>query len=328
VPDEFSSVAKPNVAGREGHGGSGVAGKSLLRRLRMWVQHGPYCVLLLRGAAFAMARRITRKQCPGYSIVKPLLADRRGLEVGGPTRMFSKGKVIPAYECCREIDNANFARQTIWSGAADRRMFGGKLRSEYVVEATSFPMVADGTYDFVLACHVLEHVANPLRALHEWSRVLKPGGLVVVVVPDKRWTFDRRRPYTSFDHLEADFRSNIEEDDLTHLDEVLRLHDFALEAPGGSWEDFRDRCFQNVTVRAMHHHVFSPEVLIRMFAHARMQALSVAESQPNHIVAFAQKITGSVGEEVLSQNLGLLGKRSDLTSHNFWRRKRPEHPPL
>ncbi|MEM7059486.1 MAG: class I SAM-dependent methyltransferase [Pseudomonadota bacterium] len=38
----------------------------------------------------------------------------------------------------------------------------------------------DARYDIVLAAHVLEHLANPDRALAELYRVLKPGGVLIV----------------------------------------------------------------------------------------------------------------------------------------------------
>jgi SAM-dependent methyltransferase len=41
----------------------------------------------------------------------------------------------------------------------------------------------DGSYDFVFASHVLEHIKEDDRALHEISRVLKPGGIAVIHVP-------------------------------------------------------------------------------------------------------------------------------------------------
>lgn len=42
---------------------------------------------------------------------------------------------------------------------------------------------ADESIDRVIATHVLEHVADPLDALHEWVRVLKPGGVLSLILP-------------------------------------------------------------------------------------------------------------------------------------------------
>jgi SAM-dependent methyltransferase len=40
-----------------------------------------------------------------------------------------------------------------------------------------------GTFDVVMASDVLEHLQDPLLALGEWKRLLKPGGHLVVFVP-------------------------------------------------------------------------------------------------------------------------------------------------
>ena len=42
--------------------------------------------------------------------------------------------------------------------------------------------IGDGTLDAVIACHVIEHLANPIAALREFERVLRPQGRLVLVV--------------------------------------------------------------------------------------------------------------------------------------------------
>jgi len=39
------------------------------------------------------------------------------------------------------------------------------------------------TFDVVIGCQVLEHIKDDVKALSEWNRVLKPGGLMIVTVP-------------------------------------------------------------------------------------------------------------------------------------------------
>ncbi|MGK7345659.1 MAG: glycosyltransferase family protein [Candidatus Nitrospinota bacterium M3_3B_026] len=55
-------------------------------------------------------------------------------------------------------------------------------------------MFADDSLDYVIARHNLEHYADPVRALSEWTRVLKPGGVLGLVLPDDE----------AFDTLRAD----------------------------------------------------------------------------------------------------------------------------
>lgn len=45
----------------------------------------------------------------------------------------------------------------------------------------------DDTMDYIVCNHGLEHLIDPARAITEWKRILKPDGLLIVVVPDARY---------------------------------------------------------------------------------------------------------------------------------------------
>jgi ubiquinone/menaquinone biosynthesis C-methylase UbiE len=42
---------------------------------------------------------------------------------------------------------------------------------------------ADNRFDRLLACNVLEHIHHPYEALREWSRVVRPGGIISLILP-------------------------------------------------------------------------------------------------------------------------------------------------
>ncbi|MFN8602778.1 MAG: methyltransferase domain-containing protein [Candidatus Binatia bacterium] len=75
------------------------------------------------------------------------------------------------------------------------------VRPAVVCDTATLDGLADGAYDFLIACHLLEHAHDAIAALLAWHRVLKPGGRAVCIVPDARHTFDRGRPLTSLEHL-------------------------------------------------------------------------------------------------------------------------------
>jgi len=51
--------------------------------------------------------------------------------------------------------------------------------------------------DFVIASHVIEHIPDPIGWLAQIGEILRDGGIVVLVVPDRRFTFDVNRPETT-----------------------------------------------------------------------------------------------------------------------------------
>lgn len=45
--------------------------------------------------------------------------------------------------------------------------------------------IADGSMDFVHSSHCLEHLVDPLQGLHNWFRIVREGGYIVITVPDE-----------------------------------------------------------------------------------------------------------------------------------------------
>ena len=164
----------------------------------------------LQGMARLAWQNRTGAQLRAYEICRPLLEGRRGLEIGGPSAIFSRTGSLPLYPLFDRLDNCDFASDTVWHGeAADGAEFtydeerppGRRL----IRDATSLDGIEDASYDVVLASHTLEHIANPLLALSEWRRVVGADGHLVLVLPHLENTFDHRRPVTTLEHIEADF---------------------------------------------------------------------------------------------------------------------------
>jgi SAM-dependent methyltransferase len=58
----------------------------------------------------------------------------------------------------------------------------GLARVDIVASAYDIP-VADESFDSALATEVLEHLEEPLRALKEWHRILRPDATLLVTTP-------------------------------------------------------------------------------------------------------------------------------------------------
>jgi SAM-dependent methyltransferase len=179
------------------------------------------------------------------------------LEIGGPSNLLGYLGQFPIYSSLKSVDNCNYAEQTLWHSDAV------KFCRNLVCEGTKLP-VSDETYDCVIASHCLEHIANPIKALMEWRRVIRQRGLLLLILPNPEYTFDWRRPITTVEHLREDFRNDTPEADLSHLEEILALHDLSRDLAAGTSEQFKERCLRNAEFRAIHHHVFAPETAAQL----------------------------------------------------------------
>lgn len=84
-----------------------------------------------------------------------------GIDIGaGPDALGQYTELFPLMRSCRAWDVADGDAQ-------------------FLDELT------DGAFDFVHSSHCLEHMRDPREAIHHWLRVLKPGGHLVVTVPDE-----------------------------------------------------------------------------------------------------------------------------------------------
>jgi SAM-dependent methyltransferase len=232
---------------------------ALSLRLRLVRALGPRSTFeLLQG-------RLRNEPLPFFRNASSRFKDKLLLELGGPSRPFQS--LIPIYRICSAVDNVEWRS---WSTVGGGPVEGGSAEPgprlaphSFVAEATKLSMIPSGTYDGVISSHVLEHIANPIKALKEWRRVLRGDGVLLAVVPRRELGFDHQRPETPFEHLLADYESDVAEDDMTHAAEVLSLHDVSMDS--GAWpiEQYRFRVNHNLYYRVIHHHVFGDSALSR-----------------------------------------------------------------
>lgn len=228
-----------------------------------------------------LVRRIWPRRWPITADYRERLKGRRALEIGGPTDLLGYSGPLTVYPCFKSLDSCNYAHRTLWRSEAV------KYRRSLICEGTQLPL-RDAVYDCVIASHCLEHMANPMKALLEWRRVLSPGGLVLLVLPHRDYTFDWRRPVTTLEHMQQDFQRGTPETDLSHLDEILALHDLARDPPAGTPQEFRERCLKNFEFRAMHHHVFVPETAAELVSKTGFSSVR-QDVQEYHIIILGKK---------------------------------------
>lgn len=55
----------------------------------------------------------------------------------------------------------------------------------------------DGRFDWIAASHVFEHLTDPVGFLQDCEALLRPGGILALAIPDKRYCFDVLQSLTS-----------------------------------------------------------------------------------------------------------------------------------
>jgi len=246
-------------------------------------------VSLVRRAEAAVRFLIAvRWRC--FRAVRPLVDGKSGLEIGGPSVVFEGGvRRLPIYPRVESLDNCDFSRDTTWAAHQESYTFSAEKApgKNIFQDASNLSSVASHTYDFILSSHNLEHFANPVKALHEWIRVTRSGGGLILVLPNYSQTFDHRRTPTSVDHMFEDLRRDTQEDDLTHVPEILDKHDLSLDPLAGSAEEFRRRSLDNFNNRCLHHHVFDTRNSRELLTRCGMNVLAV-EAADLHIFLVAR----------------------------------------
>ena len=126
-------------------------------------------------------------------------------------------------------------------------------------DAQDLAVISDNAYDFLISAHVIEHMKNPLLALEHWSRVVKPGGLIYLIAPDKRAIFDHPRARTNLGHIILDYQDSSDVRDFEHyLDYSAHVHD--KRGPLAIKE--ANRLVE--TDYSIHYHVFTPVDMLKL----------------------------------------------------------------
>ena len=94
---------------------------------------------------------------------------------------------------------------------------------DIIADGERLESISDATQDFVIANHFVEHCQNPIAAILNMFRVLKPGGVLYLALPDKRCSFDVDRPVTPFEHLLRDYHEGPAWSRRQHFEEWTRL---------------------------------------------------------------------------------------------------------
>jgi hypothetical protein len=177
-------------------------------------KNAPIAKLKMWKSAVATAGRSRRKISPRTLLTRHLIGS--GIEVGPGHHPF----VV-------HIPGVHITYIDRWTPEEGGELFPqmGPFATELDLEADfntdRLSPIPSGSQDFVIASHVLEHLAEPLGFLAEIFRVLRPGGTALLLLPDRHRTRDRHRAPTTVDHLVAEYDAAITRVSDLHLLEFL-----------------------------------------------------------------------------------------------------------
>jgi SAM-dependent methyltransferase len=147
-----------------------------------------------------------------------------GIEIGSGNRPV----ILPDGVKCHYGDKREVAALESYFGAGS----SAETPVPTFMDAQTLNGVPTGKFDFVISAHVIEHLPDALGAINSALRVLKRGGLFMLILPDKRYTFDHRRPITPLSHLIADARDGGAGTILEAYREFGQyVHDWGADAP-------------------------------------------------------------------------------------------------
>ena len=126
-------------------------------------------------------------------------------------------------------------------------------------------------YDWIAACHVIEHVADFIGWLQILAQHLKVGGTLFLGIPDKRYTFDVHRQVTTFSEALAAYNAKLTQPSFYQVFDFHYLYAVGID-PRSIWKGKRvpppTRNFENAISAAhlaeaqyedVHCSVFTPE---------------------------------------------------------------------
>lgn len=255
----------------------------MLRSIKLFLLSAPPEIIFWR-----LKCRVFKTKIKDLTQWQQILRRKGGIEIGGPSPIFSINGFLPLYNVIDSLDGVNFGTDTIWEGTlkeGSNFYFGIRKGYQYIAEGSDLPQIESGKYEFVLSCNNLEHIANPLKTLFEWKRIVKEDGIILLVLPRKESNFDHRRPTTKLEHLIEDYNEKTGEMDLTHLEEILSLHDLKRDRLAGNNKQFEKRGRDNINNRCLHHHVFDQVLLKQMLEYAGLEVIKNYSSKTDHYIA-------------------------------------------
>ena len=131
--------------------------------------------------------------------------------------------------------------------------------------------VENDSVDFVIANHLVEHLDNPIRGLQEMVRVLRPGGVLYLALPDPRVTFDFERQLTTVQHLVDEYRNGPDATREAHFRDWVEKVEPHTHFGRADKLDERVQALLEMDY-SIHYHLWRPDTFLEFLTAARSEA--------------------------------------------------------
>lgn len=144
------------------------------------------------------------------------------IEVGA----YSKPAVLPYATSIRyaDIHTVDEAKKTLEKRNNFRYHRAKFVEVDIIFKNNEPPLTSleDNSVDTVFSNQSLEHSSNPIAALMDYIRVIKKGGIVYTVIPNKNFTYDVNRKTTPVSKLIDKYKTNNWEFTLDEFEELIQ----------------------------------------------------------------------------------------------------------
>jgi SAM-dependent methyltransferase len=121
----------------------------------------------------------------------------------------------------------------------------------------------DDSLDFIIANHFIEHCLDPIGTILNMYAKLRKEGVIYMGIPEKRYTFDKPRPVTPYNHLLEEHKDKTKmKFRRIHTEEAIRLTDNTIKGEKAiekRVQEIMDSGFR------IHYHVWTQKEMTKMF---------------------------------------------------------------
>lgn len=180
-----------------------------------------------------------------------------GIEIGALNRPLE----VPNSANVKYIDRKSFDELKIEYPEVGNNI----IKPDIIDDGELLSKFMDNSLDFIIANHLIEHSKNPIGAIENMLRVLKPKGILYMAVPDKRLTFDKNRPITPIEHLLEVYKNGKDNFLNEHYEEWVKIIDQIEDKA-----EFKERVKHLISIDySIHIHVWTSNEIIELITTLR-----------------------------------------------------------